>query len=89
MLLSGELGVGKTLTAESVAEEMRRPLYSMSAGELGYEASSVEENLEKVLEISAKWDAVLLLDECEVLEQRSVSDIERNKLVSVFLRLLE
>ncbi|KAH8589925.1 P-loop containing nucleoside triphosphate hydrolase protein [Bisporella sp. PMI_857] len=90
MLLSGEPGVGKTLTAESVAEEMKRPLYSMSAGELGLTADQVETSLQRVLEISTKWGAVLLLDECDVfLEQRTVSDIERNKLVSVFLRLLE
>lgn len=90
MLLSGEPGVGKTLTAEAVSEQMKCPLYSLSAGELGSDAAEVEANLEKVLEISAKWDAVLLLDECDVfLEQRTLSDIHRNKLVSVFLRLLE
>lgn len=90
MLLTGEPGVGKTLTAEAVSEEMQCPLYSMSAGELGTDAFEVEQNLQKVLEISTKWDAVLLLDECDVfLEQRSATDIHRNKLVSVFLRLLE
>lgn len=106
MLLSGEPGVGKTLTAEAVSEQMKCPLYSLSAGELGTDAAEVEQNLEKVLEISAKWDAVLLLDEvsldaiqadcqltymqCDVfLEQRTLTDIHRNKLVSVFLRLLE
>ena len=35
ILLCGPPGVGKTLTAESVAEEMRVPLYMMSAGDLG------------------------------------------------------
>ncbi|KAM0797757.1 P-loop containing nucleoside triphosphate hydrolase protein [Usnea florida] len=90
MLLSGEPGVGKTLTAESVAEEMKKPLYSMSAGELGHTAHEVEGQLHKVLELSTKWRAILLIDECDVfLEQRTTSDLERNKLVSVFLRLLE
>ena len=38
----------------------------------------------------AKWNAVLLLDECDVfLEARSTHDLERNKLVSIFLRVLE
>ncbi|KAI8932052.1 hypothetical protein NX059_010941 [Plenodomus lindquistii] len=90
MLLSGEPGTGKTLTAESVAEVMRRPLYSIGAGELGESANEVEGHLRRVLEISTKWEAVLLLDECDVfLEQRSAKSIQRNKLVSVFLRLLE
>jgi SpoVK/Ycf46/Vps4 family AAA+-type ATPase len=90
MLLSGEPGTGKTLTSESISEAMRKPLYSMSAGELGLTAAEVEQNLSRVLELSKKWSSVLLLDECDVfLERRSSSDLHRNKLVSVFLRLLE
>lgn len=90
MLLSGEPGVGKTLTAESVAEEMRQPLYMMGASELGETATEVEESLEQVLELASKWNAILLLDECDIfLEARSTADIRRNRLVSVFLRQLE
>ncbi|KAF2159005.1 hypothetical protein M409DRAFT_71347 [Zasmidium cellare ATCC 36951] len=90
ILLSGVPGVGKTLTAEAVAEEMKKPLYSMSAGQLGFDADTVEIRLRSVLEICTKWRAVLLIDECDVfLEQRQISDIHRNKLVAVFLRLLE
>lgn len=67
----------------TVAEEMRKPLYSMSAGELGHSANEVEEQLHKVLELSTKWGAILLIDECDVfLERRTTSDLERNKLVS-------
>lgn len=89
-LLSGPPGVGKTLTAESVAEHMRAPLYMMSAGDLGINPDQVEERLSKILEMIAKWNAVLLLDECDVfLEKRSAHDLERNKLVSIFLRVLE
>lgn len=37
-----------------------------------------------------RWRAILLLDECDVfLEARSLYDLERNKLVSIFLRTLE
>lgn len=62
---------------------MRKPLYSMSAGELGHNANEVEKQLHKVLELSTKWGAILLIDECDVfLEQRTTSDLERNKLVS-------
>ena len=66
MLLSGPPGVGKTLTAESVAENMRAPLYMMSAGDLGTSASEVEANLSTVLQMCTKWKAVLLLDEADV-----------------------
>ncbi|OBT62584.1 hypothetical protein VE03_07373 [Pseudogymnoascus sp. 23342-1-I1] len=90
MLLSGDPGVGKTLTAESVAEEMHQPLYSMSAGELGETAAEVEDSLELVLELTSKWNAILLLDECDMfLEARTTADIRRNRLISIFLKKLE
>jgi len=90
MLLSGPPGVGKTLTAESVAESMHIPLYMMSAGDLGIRPDEVEGALQGILEMVTKWNAILLLDECDVfLEERTSSDLERNKLVSIFLRMLE
>ena len=89
-LLAGTPGCGKTLTAEAVAETTRKPLYSVSAGELGTTPEAVEDRLLKVLELAQMWDAVLLLDEAEVfLQQRSPTDVKRNALVSIFLRQLE
>ena len=90
ILLCGPPGVGKTLTAESVAEEMKVPLYMMSAGDLGLDPRRVETKLQDILEMCTRWNAVLLLDEADVfLEQRSLHELERNKLVSIFLRVLE
>ncbi|KAK1452990.1 ATPase [Colletotrichum cuscutae] len=90
LLLSGDTGVGKTLTAEVVAEKMRAPLYAVSAGQLGFDAEELEARLKLVLDIASKWDAVLLLDEGDVfLEKRTTSDLHRNRLVSIFLQLLE
>lgn len=89
-LLSGPPGVGKTLTAESVAEHMQAPLFMMSASDLGVRPNQVESRLADILEMIAKWKAVLLIDECDVfLAARSTHDLERNKLVSIFLRMLE
>jgi hypothetical protein len=90
LLLCGPPGVGKTLTAESVAEEMKVPLYMMSAGDLGLDPRNVESSLKDILEMCTRWDAILLLDEADVfLEQRSLHELERNKLVTIFLRVLE
>ncbi|KAL4814507.1 P-loop containing nucleoside triphosphate hydrolase protein [Aspergillus spinulosporus] len=90
MLLKGPPGVGKTLTAESVAEALKVPLYVMSAGDLGTDSEQVEETLRDVLTLIPRWGAVLLLDEADVfMEARDKNDIKRNKLVSIFLRLLE
>ena len=90
LLLCGPPGVGKTLTAESVAEEMKIPLYSLSAGDLGLDPRNVENTLKDTLEMCTRWNAILLLDEADVfLEKRSLHELERNKLVSIFLRVLE
>ncbi|KAK1965454.1 P-loop containing nucleoside triphosphate hydrolase protein [Colletotrichum sublineola] len=89
-LFSGPPGSGKTLTAEAVAEITKRPLYSVSAGDLGVEPKHVDRTLGEILELSHKWNAVLLLDEADVfLQQRESRDIQRNALVSIFLRQLE
>ncbi|KAJ5885853.1 hypothetical protein N7504_011689 [Penicillium tannophilum] len=89
-VLHGPPGTGKTLTAEGIAELLRRPLYMVSAGELGTDSRSLEAELNKILDIAHSWGAVLLLDEADIfLEKRTIHDIHRNALVSIFLRLLE
>ncbi|KAI8953402.1 P-loop containing nucleoside triphosphate hydrolase protein [Xylaria longipes] len=90
ILLAGPPGVGKTLTAESVAEKSRVPLYIVSASDLGTKAEGVEKGLTAALECCQLWDAVLLIDEADVfLESRDSNNLERNELVSIFLRRLE
>ncbi|KAI1438506.1 P-loop containing nucleoside triphosphate hydrolase protein [Xylaria sp. CBS 124048] len=89
-LLSGSPGVGKTLTAEVVAELSKRPLYMVSAGELGTRVSEVDKKLQVVLDIIRRWGCVLLIDEADVfLYKRETGQLEHNALVSVFLRRLE
>ncbi len=47
----------------------------------------VESALTRVLGTVTKWNAFLLVDEADVfLEQRTIHDLERNKLVSSKLR---
>ncbi|KAJ5773144.1 hypothetical protein N7457_008040 [Penicillium paradoxum] len=90
MLLKGPPGVGKTLTAESVAEVMKVPLYILSAADLGITASAVEDKLRNIMTMIPRWGAIILLDEADVfMEARNTVDLQRNELVSIFLRLLE
>ncbi len=90
MLLHGSPGTGKTFTAESVAEIAKKPLYSVTCGDIGTEPEVVEQYLASVFNLGKIWDCVVLLDEAEVfLEQRTLQDLKRNALVSVFLRQLE
>ena len=58
----------------------------MGAGDLRLDSSGAESPLSNVPEMATKWNAVLLLNETVVLlEQRSSHDLERNKIVSIFI----
>ncbi|PRQ76610.1 P-loop containing nucleoside triphosphate hydrolase protein [Rhodotorula toruloides] len=78
MAFHGAPGTGEMLTAEAVAEHLRRPLYVVSAGELGTTTQTLENQLKNVLELAVAWNAVLLIDE-----------LDRNALLGIFLHLLE
>ncbi|KAK1489733.1 AAA family ATPase [Colletotrichum cuscutae] len=82
-LLHGDPGTGKTMTAESTSELLRKPLYHLSGGELGASADSIESALEKAFYLAKRWDAILLLDEADTfLTKRDGVNIERNSLVA-------
>jgi hypothetical protein len=89
-LLHGPSGVGKTLTAEAIAEVLHKPLYYVTMGELGTDPETMEKRLGDILELCAGWNALTLIDEADVfLEKRATSDVLRNAMVCVMLRLLE
>ncbi|KAL4733400.1 P-loop containing nucleoside triphosphate hydrolase protein [Aspergillus similis] len=92
ILLHGPPGVGKTSTAESVAQATGKPLFTVSVSDIGLRPDQVESNLDQVFSLASKWAAVLLFDEADVfLEARGTDkgDLNRNSLVTVFLRILE
>jgi SpoVK/Ycf46/Vps4 family AAA+-type ATPase len=73
-----------------VAEHAEKPLFRVTCGDIGTKPEQVEKYLESVLHLGKTWGCVVLIDEAEVfLEQRSLDNLERNALVSVFLRVLE
>ncbi|KAL3450091.1 hypothetical protein BJX65DRAFT_305554 [Aspergillus insuetus] len=90
ILLHGPPGVGKTSTAELIALYTKRPLYSITCGDIGLTPRQIEIKLSKHFALANKWGCVLLLDEADVfLMKRDWRDMNRNALVSVFLRVLE
>lgn len=92
ILLHGPPGVGKTLTAESVAKATGKPLFAVSVSDIGLKPSEVEQNLGVLFELAATWGAVMLFDEADVfLESRAsnTANLDRNALVSILLRVLE
>jgi uncharacterized protein DUF7025/ATPase family protein associated with various cellular activities (AAA) len=52
ILLHGGPGTGKTLTAETIAEHVKKPLYRVTCGDIGTDPEAVEKYLESVL---CKW----------------------------------
>lgn len=92
ILLHGVPGVGKTATAEAVAQASGKPLFPITCGDLGLTPSEVESALRRIFRLANTWDCVLLLDEVDTFfSQRSKGDatLTKNALVSVFLRVLE
>ncbi|KAH8694493.1 P-loop containing nucleoside triphosphate hydrolase protein [Ilyonectria robusta] len=89
-LLHGPPGVGKTLTAESIADQTRRPLVTLHSGQIIGTSPFVERRLENILSLVTRWNAVVLLDEADVfMQERAVHELERNALVSTLLRIVE
>jgi len=68
---------------ESVADGTRRPLYTVTSGDLGTDIDEVEKRLSTALELATTWNAVVLIDEADVfLEERRNDNLQRNGLVS-------
>jgi AAA+ superfamily predicted ATPase len=75
---------------ECVAETKNRPLYMVTCGDLGINPETLEARLGDIFLLAINWKAILLLDEADVfLQERDLHDLNRNALVSVFLRHLE
>lgn len=90
ILLHGVPGVGKTSTAETIADATARPLLPVTCGDIGETAEEVEKSLARTFSLAHRWGCVLLMDEADVfLSKRRKEDMRRNAVVSVFLRVLE
>ncbi|KAI3394498.1 hypothetical protein diail_2632 [Diaporthe ilicicola] len=90
VLLSGPPGVGKTFTAESVAEHAEVPLFTLAAGDPQFEPNIMEASKHMNESMCARWGAIIVIDEADViLGERSSLQLGRSKLVSAFSRVLE
>lgn len=68
---------------ESVADYTQSPLYIVSCGELGVDVKSVEENLSSIIQLATAWNAIILIDEADVLlEQRNANNLVQNGLIA-------
>lgn len=88
VLCKGIPGVGKTLTAEIIAENLKRPMYTVDASSI-LGAKSVREAMNAAFDRVRRWDGVLLLDEADVVIGARGNDLERNRVTAELLRALE
>jgi SpoVK/Ycf46/Vps4 family AAA+-type ATPase len=59
--MTGPPGVGKTLTAETVALATGKPLLPISVAEISIEPNKAEKNLVEIFADAGRWEAVLLM----------------------------
>ena len=59
--LEGPPGVGKTLTAETLAKATGKPLYVVGASNIGIFPGLAEAKLNRIFELAERWQAVLLM----------------------------
>lgn len=92
ILLHGAPGVGKTATAEACSYAYNKPLFPITCGDLGIEPQIVEETLSELFRLANLWDCILLFDEADIFlstREKKDDNLQRNALVSIFLRTLE
>ncbi|RDL34328.1 uncharacterized protein BP5553_07456 [Venustampulla echinocandica] len=83
IVLHGPPGVGKTLTAESVAEFTEKPLIVLRVSSLLTDGGDFSGSISEFLGYADRLGAIILLDEADaILESRSYEDIKRNGMVS-------
>lgn len=85
----GDPGLGKTLLAEVISEQVKKPLYKIQASQLGLDPETLERELKVLLHRAERWDAVLMIDEANAYIHDRGVDVKQNAIVGVFLRLLE
>ena len=57
----GPPGVGKTMTAETLAKSCRKILLKVGIGDLGSTAEAMDRSLHKLFEVVTAWRAILLM----------------------------
>lgn len=73
ILLHGKPGVGKTYTAECIAEHTKRPLMTLTCADIGTDPEDVEENLTHHFTAAKRWGALVLIDEADVYMEVGLS----------------
>ncbi|KAH8751644.1 hypothetical protein F5883DRAFT_577668 [Diaporthe sp. PMI_573] len=83
----GGPGVGKTLTANVLAEQHKAPMFLFSPAQHENNAESLELFVDIIFQLCSRWKAVLLMDEGDVYLSKRFAG--HSAVVAVFLRHIE
>lgn len=89
VILEGPPGCGKTLTTEVYSELIEKPLYKVTAGQLGIDGEKMDSKLSEVLNRASRLGCILLIDECETFVRQRGTDLIQNAIITTFLRRIE
>lgn len=96
ILLYGESGTGKSITAEAIAKELKKHIIRVNYAEIESRfVGETSKNLVRLFEIANKEDAVLLFDEADALLSKRVvsmmtaADVSVNQTRNVLLQLVD
>ena len=90
MLFTGVPGVGKTLAAKWIANELSLPLYTLNlATIMSSFLGKTGNNIHQVFEFAAKTPCILLLDEFDAIAKRRTDDTEVGELKRLVTVLLQ
>lgn len=86
MLFIYNSGTCKTLTPKTIVDKVQKPLCILGVGEFEQNPTLLERTLRDALELTEKWNAILLFDEFDVfLQQRSVEHLRHGQVAAIFL----
>ncbi|KAF4971238.1 hypothetical protein FSARC_1860 [Fusarium sarcochroum] len=88
LLLHGPVGVGKTTMASTIAECCKRPLLSISVGSIGVNPTRDEDELGTIFHLAERWEAVLIVEEADILLAQSCDGTQIGAVVSMAIRKL-
>ncbi|KAI1776446.1 hypothetical protein F4818DRAFT_457784 [Hypoxylon cercidicola] len=75
---------------DDIVEGKGKGLVMVLHGPPGTDSYTLETNLGRIMDITSTWCAVLLIDEADIfLARRNLTDLQRNAMVTVSLRVLE
>jgi len=87
-LLYGAPGTGKTMTAEAIADKLKRPLIRVQVGD-AFDPDTISRILGEAFRRAERYNAVLLIDEADIFIRRRGQHPQLDGVVAGFLRALE